>query len=183
MNKVINYTHKTITTGIIILISTFFSFELCYNLNLDIPWCLLLVPACFTIGDLFYIGCHKISKFLMNRISQNVLSASHNSLNSQTHITGEYSQQLRRDLTHCQFEKEYQQLTIQKNKADEEKFKKILEYTSTTFNQLGFNQEEIFMICESVEYFIKEWRNNKVAIIAPYQVLLHSSIFLNNHQT
>lgn len=155
MNKVINHTYKAVITGIIILISTLFSFEICYRLNLSIPWGLILVPVCFTIGNLFYATCHKISEFLMNRISQNILVGSQNLLNIQTPTNSECSQQQRYKLFHDLFEKEYQQFTSQKNKADEEKFKKILEYTRTTFNKLEFNQEEIFMICESVEYFIK----------------------------
>lgn len=155
MNKVINHTYKAIITGVIILISTLFSFEICYRLNLSTPWCLILVPTCFTIGNLFYVSCHKISEFLMNRISQNILNDSQKLLNIYTPTNSECSLQQRYELFHDQLKKEYQQFTSQKNKADEEKFKKILEYTRTTFNQLEFNQEEIFMICESVEYFIK----------------------------
>lgn len=155
MNKVINHTYKATVTGIIILISTLFSFEICYRLNLNTPWYLILVPVSFTIGNLFYTSCHKISESLMNRISQNILVDSQNLLNSQTPTNSEYSLKQRYELFHDQFEKEHQQFTSQKNKSDEEKLKKILEYTRMTFNQLGFNQEEVFMICESVEYFIK----------------------------
>lgn len=154
MNKAISHTYRAIITGVIILISTLFSFEICYRLNLNTPWRLILVPVCFTIGDFFYASCHKISEFLMNRISQNILADSPN-FHPQTLARYERSLQQRYELFHDQFEKEHQQFTSQKNKADEEKFKKILEYTRATFDQLGFNQEEIFMISESVEHFIK----------------------------
>lgn len=154
MNKAISHTYRAIITGVIILISTLFSFEICYRLNLNTPWHLILVPVCFTIGDFFYASCHKISEFIMNRISQNILADSPN-FHTQTLARYERSLQQRYELFHDQFEKEHQQFTSQKNKADEEKFKKILEYTRATFDQLGFNQGEIFMISESVEHFIK----------------------------
>lgn len=153
MNKVINYTHEAIITGIILFISTLLSFEICYSLNLNIPWCLILVPTCFILGNLSYIGCRKISELLMNKISQNILASSNSPFNLQTPTNDLIGLQQQYELFHCQYEKEHQQFTSKKNKADEEKLQKVLEYTRTSFHRLGFDQEEIFMICECVKYF------------------------------
>ena len=58
------------------------------------------------------------------------------------------------ELFHCEYQHEEQQYLQQKEREENEKLKAILQYTRNTFRQFDFSEEEIFQICECVQYFV-----------------------------
>ncbi len=63
---------------------------------------------------------------------------------------------------HYEYQQEHQQYISQKEKEENEKLCAVLKYTRDTFQQLGFDESEIFQINECVRYFVT---NRKVLSI------------------
>lgn len=66
------------------------------------------------------------------------------------------------ELFHYEYQQEHQQYISQKEKEENEKLCAVLRYTRDTFQQLGFDESEIFQINECVRYFVT---NRKVLSI------------------
>lgn len=66
------------------------------------------------------------------------------------------------ELFHYEYQQEHQQYISQKEKEENEKLCAVLKYTRDTFQQLGFDESEIFQINECVRYFVT---NRKVLSI------------------
>lgn len=63
-------------------------------------------------------------------------------------------QKKRMELFHYEYQREQQHYQQRKEKEDDEKLCAILKYTRDTFKPFGFDEAEIFQICECVRYFV-----------------------------
>lgn len=61
----------------------------------------------------------------------------------------------RLELFNYEYQQEQQMFQLQKEKEDDLKLQAVLKYTRETFKRLEFEPNEIFQICESVRYFVK----------------------------
>lgn len=68
----------------------------------------------------------------------------------------------RMELFHYEYQQEHQQYISQKEREENKKLCAVLRYTRDTFQQLGFDESEIFQINECVRYFVT---NRKVLSI------------------
>lgn len=60
----------------------------------------------------------------------------------------------RMELFYHEYNLEQQQYLQQKEKEEDLKLNKILKYTCDTFRRLGFDEMEVFQLCECVRYFV-----------------------------
>lgn len=83
-----------------------------------------------------------------------------------SHVTQEESDLVllrkRMELFHYEYQQEHQQYISQKEKEENEKLCAVLKYARETFQQLGFDESEIFQINECVRFFVS---NRKVLSI------------------
>ena len=79
----------------------------------------------------------------------------------------------RMELFHYEYQQEHQQYISQKEKEENEKLCAVLKYTRDTFQQLGFDESEIFQINECVRYFVT---NRKVLSIKGIRIKKRMSV-------
>ena len=60
----------------------------------------------------------------------------------------------RMELFHYEYQSEQQEYAMRKEQEDDANLSAILKYTQDIFFHLGFDEAEVFQICECVRYFL-----------------------------
>ena len=146
-----------------VLLASIISFPISNILDLQSGILPFVMVACYVVLKFIYFFCISLSAYLIDVVS--LLYPKHMQSDQQSKddcafanvssLTGNKNILMKRmELFHCEYQHEEQQYLQQKEREENEKLKAILQYTRNTFRQFDFNEEEIFQICECVQYFV-----------------------------
>ena len=149
-----------IVQAITILLASMFAFQACNLFGAK----LILLPV-FIVS--IYIPLKLILHYFICMFKELESTPFVDEVNENTsHVTQEESDLVllrkRMELFHYEYQQEHQQYISQKEKEENEKLCAVLKYARETFQQLGFDESEIFQINECVRFFVS---NRKVLSI------------------
>lgn len=106
----------------------------------------------YAVLKLMLMYFHKCQRHLSNKTLEEVYDTD-NSPQSTAQSKEEILRK-RMELFHHEYNLEQQEYLQQKEKEDDLKLNRILKYTRDTFKHLGFDEVEVFRLCECVRYFV-----------------------------
>lgn len=146
-----------------VLIASFVAFQVCNSLSVQLGYFPLVLVGCYIVLKLIYHICILVVGYAMKLIpiiiyrreAAPVLTSSIGAVTE--YDSSEKSNDAfrkRMELFHYEYQSEQQEYAKRKEQEDDANLTAMLKYTRDTFFRLGFDEAEVFQICECVRYFL-----------------------------
>ncbi len=142
-----NIIRLIVIEAIVVAVASFGSFHICQIFTIKYEIMPLIIAAFYAVIKFLIYGF--LSRTHFGKDNTGIISVLHTKDNMQNSIDK------RLELFNYEYQQEQQMFQLQKEKEDDLKLQAVLKYTRETFKRLEFEPNEIFQICESVRYFVK----------------------------
>lgn len=145
-----------------VLIASFVAFQVCNSLSVQLGYFPFVLVGCYIALKLIYHMCIMMVGYVMKLIPIIYIKEASPVLTSSIGAVTEYNSskknndafRKRMELFHYEYQSEQQEYAKRKEQEDDANLTAMLKYTRDTFFRLGFDEAEVFQICECVRYFL-----------------------------
>ena len=168
--------HSLTIEIVAVLLASMVSFQVYNKIGIRMSLLPFVMVAGYVVLKLLYHFCVWATGCIIELLSHKKVSLVNEPISIGTTTSSsnmEDIQKKRMELFHYEYQREQQHYQQRKEKEDDEKLCAILKYTRDTFKPFGFDEAEIFQICECVRYFVI---NRHVLTMTEGRIKKHSSV-------
>ena len=171
--------HSLTIEVIAVLLASMIAFQICNMLSIRMSLLPFVMAVGYVILKLLYHLCISIARYIIETPLSHLALADEVTDKKTSAVASLHTQDCvevqkrRMELFHYEYQREQQHYQQRKEKEDDEKLCAILKYTRDTFKPFGFDEAEIFQICECVRYFVI---NRHVLTMTEGRIKKHSSV-------
>lgn len=157
------YTLQKLTIELVsVLLASLVAFRICEMLSIKLAYLPIVLVGCYIVLKLLYSLSIIMVGYVMKLIPIIYKGEPRPILSTNMGTVAEYGSseknndvlKKRMELFHYEYQSEQQEYAKRKEQEDDANLTAMLKYTRDTFFHLGFDEAEVFQICECVRYFL-----------------------------